>query len=163
MYSRVVHPEQEPARAADLNKSLEQSLSVLRMTVEETGAVIERDELPVVWGDEWQLALVFQNLLSNALKYRRQDVTPAIAIACGINENDCIVSVRDNGIGFRPQHANSIFGLFRRLHKDAYPGTGLGLAISRRIVERYGGKIWAESEGEGCGATFSFSLPCSHL
>ncbi len=163
-YSRAVHQEQEIAHEADLNLSLDRALAVLSVGIQETGAVIERGTLPVVWGDEWQIAQVFQNLLSNALKYRRDDVVPAIRISAAvigveIGQPEWVITVRDNGIGFRSQHAVSIFGLFRRLHKDAYPGTGLGLAISKRIVERYGGRIWASSDGEGLGAVFSFSLP----
>jgi len=114
--------------------------------------------LPSIWGDERQLALVFQNLLSNALKYRRTDVTPVIEIAAEMVNREWGGRVSDNGIGFHPDHAVRIFGLFKRLHKDAYPGTGLGLAISQRIVERYGGRIWATSQGEGLGATFFFRL-----
>jgi PAS domain S-box-containing protein len=157
-YSRVVHPEQEPPHAADLNRSLEYALSILEITIQETAATIVHDSLPVVWGDERQLALVFQNLLSNAMRYRRTDVAPRVEIVSEQRDGEWVVSVRDNGIGFHPQYAVRIFGLFKRLHKEAYPGTGLGLAIAKRIVERYGGRIWAESAGEGCGAVFSFSL-----
>jgi len=158
-YSRVVHQDQEEARAADLNQSLDEALSVLRVPMDETAAILRRDPLPIVWGDEKQLALVFQNLLSNALKYRSPNCTPHIEIKAAEKDGEWIVSVIDNGIGFHPHHALRIFGLFKRLHKDAYPGTGLGLAIAKRIVERYGGRIWGESQGEGRGATFSFSLP----
>ena len=157
-FSRVVHPEQEPARAADLDRSLDQALSVLRVRMEETGAILRRSQLPVVWGDERQLALVFQNVLSNALKYRRTELTPVIEIAAEMVDREWVISVSDNGIGFHPEHSVRIFGLFKRLHKEAYPGTSLGLAISQRIVERYGGRIWATSQGEGSGATFFFSL-----
>ena len=160
LYSRVVHPEQEQPHAADLNRSLDQALEVLRIVIQETGATLVRGELPVVWGEERQLAQLFQNLLSNALRYRRTGVAPHIEIRAEPRDGEWLVSVRDNGIGFDPQYAVRIFGLFKRLHKDAYPGTGLGLAISKRIVERYGGRIWAESEGEGTGAAFHFSLQC---
>jgi signal transduction histidine kinase len=159
VYSRVVHPEQDRPSAADLNQSLDQALSVLRLSVEENHAVLIRQPLPSVWGEERQLALVFQNLLSNALRYRRKDTPPRIEIQAQERDGEWIVSVHDNGIGFDPQHAVRIFGLFKRLHKDDYPGTGLGLAIAKRIVERYSGRIWAHSDGEGCGAVFSFSLP----
>jgi signal transduction histidine kinase len=115
--------------------------------------------LPEVLGDEKQLGLVFQNLLSNALKYCREDVRPKIEIWTESRPGKTVIGVRDNGIGFSPAHSERIFGLFKRLHKDAYPGTGLGLAICRRIIERYGGNIWGMSEGEGSGATFMFSLP----
>ena len=101
---------------------------------------------------------VFQNLLSNALKYRKKDVAPSIHISAEQHGEDWIVSVEDNGIGFLPEYAERIFGLFKRLHKEEYPGTGLGLAICQRIVERYGGRIWAEGR-PGDGATISFALP----
>jgi signal transduction histidine kinase len=159
VYSRIVHPEQEAPCAADLNQSLDEALSVLRVRLEETGANLVRHPLPVVWGDQRQIALVFQNLLSNALKYGKTDVAPRIEIQAENGGPEWVVKVKDNGIGFHPRHAQWIFGLFRRLHKDAYPGTGMGLAISKRIVERYGGRVWAESEGEGKGAIFCFSLP----
>jgi signal transduction histidine kinase len=111
-----------------------------------------------VIGDEKQFALVFQNLLSNALKYRREDVAPKIEIWTENRGGKWIINVRDNAIGFSPAHSERIFGLFKRLRKNAYPGTGLGLAICRRIIERYGGKIRGTSEGEGWGATFMFRL-----
>jgi len=158
VYSRIVHPEQEEAHSANLDKSLDEALEVLRISIEESGAVVVRKPLPPVWGEERQLALVFQNLLSNALKYSRREVPPRIEVSAESRPGECIVRVADNGIGFQPHHAFRIFGLFKRLHKDAYPGTGLGLAISKRIVERYGGRIWAESSGEGHGAVFSFAL-----
>ena len=158
-YARIVHPEQDRACAADLNASLESALSVFGIRMEETGAtLVVPERLPVVWGDEKQLGLVFQNLLSNALKYRRPDVAPRIEITAAPQDGGWLVRVKDNGIGFSPEHRSLIFGLFKRLHKDAYPGTGLGLAIVKRILERYGGKAWADSDGEGHGATFSFLL-----
>ena len=110
-------------------------------------------------GDEGQLSHVFQNLLSNALKYRNENEAPRIHISAEQENGNVVVSVRDNGIGFDPAQAERIFGLFKRLHReDEYPGTGLGLAICKRIVERYGGKMWATGE-EGAGATFFLSLP----
>jgi signal transduction histidine kinase len=115
-------------------------------------------QLPTVSGDEGQLVQVFQNLLSNALKYRKPDHAPEVHIAAELHKDWCIVSVRDNGIGFEQQYADRIFGLFKRLHKDEYPGTGLGLAICQRLVERGGGRMWAEAE-PGQGATFYLSLP----
>jgi PAS domain S-box-containing protein len=158
VYSRVVHPEQDEAQRADLDASLDEALSVLEVRIGETGADITRKPLPTVYGDERQLALVFQNVLSNALKYRDQEERPRVDIWADEQDDECVVNVRDNGIGFAPIHAERIFGLFKRLHKIAYPGTGLGLAICRRIIERYGGRMWAHSKGEGHGAVFSFSL-----
>jgi light-regulated signal transduction histidine kinase (bacteriophytochrome) len=111
-----------------------------------------------VRGQEAQLAQVFQNLLSNALKYRKQTERPRVRVSADRKDAEWMISVADNGIGFDPEYSERIFGLFRRLHKDDYPGTGIGLAICNRIVERYGGRIWAESPGEGLGATIFFTL-----
>jgi light-regulated signal transduction histidine kinase (bacteriophytochrome) len=93
------------------------------------------------------------------LKYSRHDVPPAVHIRADKQDEQWVVSVEDNGIGFDPHQAERIFGLFKRLHREEeYPGTGLGLAICKRIIERYGGKMWATSE-PGAGSTFFFSLP----
>ncbi len=157
-FSRIVHDEEQRFGTADLSASFGEALSVLRSRIEESGAQITAESLPIVRGETTQIAQVFQNLLSNALKYRKKDVRPEIHISAKLDGDQWIVSVRDNGIGFEPQYAERIFGLFKRLHKEEYPGTGLGLAICRRIMERYGGRIWAESR-PGEGTTFYFSLP----
>ncbi len=157
-FSRAVHTEDLPVGNADLSASLAEALSVVNGRVEESGAVITAGPLPTVRGDTKQLAHVFQNLLSNSLKYRRKDLAPAIHISAEHSGNQWIVSVQDNGIGFDSQYAERIFGLFKRLHRDEYPGTGLGLAICQRIVTRYGGRMWAEGK-LGEGATLRFSLP----
>jgi PAS domain S-box-containing protein len=157
-FSRSVHAEELPVGSADLSASLAEAVSVLKSRIEELGAVIEVEPLPSVRGDTAQLAHVFQNIISNALKYSKIDVVPHIHVAAVGDRDRWIVSVRDNGIGFEPQYAERIFGLFKRLHKDQYPGTGLGLAICKRIVERYGGQMWAEGR-PGDGATFYFALP----
>jgi light-regulated signal transduction histidine kinase (bacteriophytochrome) len=133
-------------------------MSVLKNRIEENAAVITAESLPVVRGDTAQMAHVFQNLLSNALKYRKKDALPEIHISATHDGGHCTISVADNGIGFEPQYAERIFGLFKRLHKDQYPGTGLGLAICQRIVERYAGRMWAEGTPRQ-GAKFYFSLP----
>jgi PAS domain S-box-containing protein len=163
MYSRVIHSDHDEPQTARLDHSLSEALAVMQVRIDETRAEIVYGSLPEVLGDEKQLALVFQNLLSNALKYCREDVRPKIEIWTEGRAGESVISVRDNGIGFSPEHSERIFGLFKRLHKDAYPGTGLGLAICRRIIERSGGKIWGRSEGEGLGATFMFSLPTSQI
>ena len=159
-FSRTVHMDEGECGEADLSAALAEAVAVLKDRISETGAILTWDRLPVARGDTAQLAHVFQNVLSNALKYRKQDVPPRIQIAAERNGQECVIAVRDNGIGFDPQYAERIFGLFKRLHKDEYPGTGLGLAICQRIVERYGGRMWAES-AIGEGSTFYFSLPCS--
>lgn len=162
-YSRIVHPEQEEAHPANLEEVLDEALSMLDVRLKETGAVIVRNPLPTVWGEQRQLALVFQNLLSNALKYRRMDRVPRIEIDAVQQGDRWAIRFTDNGIGFDPRHSERIFGLFKRLHKDAYPGTGLGLAICKRIVERYDGTIRASSEGDGRGAVFTLVLRAASL
>jgi PAS domain S-box-containing protein len=142
---------------ADLNASCAAALTVLKDRIEESGAQVVAGPLPAVRGETTQLAHVFQNLLSNALKYRRESVAPRVIIDAECRDGAFVVAVRDNGIGFDRQYAEGIFKLFKRLHRDEYPGTGLGLAICQRIVERYQGRIWAESE-PGVGSTFFISL-----
>ncbi|MBV9771041.1 MAG: PAS domain-containing protein, partial [Bryobacterales bacterium] len=159
-FSRAVHNDELSVGAADLGVSFDEALSVLRSRIEESGSVITAEALPTVRGDVSQMAHVFQNLLSNAIKYRKMDAPARIHICARQDANYWIVSVQDNGIGFEPRYAERIFGLFKRLHKGEYPGTGLGLAICKRIVERYGGRIWAEAR-PGEGATFYFSLPAA--
>ena len=158
-FSRTVHTEELPVGAADLSAALAEAISVLKNPLEESGAVIHAEHLPAVRGDTGQMAHVFQNLLSNALKYRKKEAPSKIRITVKPDADHWIVSVRDNGIGFEQQYAERIFGLFKRLHKEEYPGTGLGLAICQRIVERYGGRMWAEGR-PGEGAAFYFALPC---
>jgi light-regulated signal transduction histidine kinase (bacteriophytochrome) len=159
-FSRAVHADELPLAPADLTAALAEALAVLKNRIEECGATVTFESLPQVRGDASQLAHVFQNLLSNALKYRKTEVPAQIHISGHQEGSYYTITVRDNGIGFEPQYAERIFGLFKRLHKDEYPGTGLGLAICKRIVERYGGRIWAEST-LGEGATFHFSLPAA--
>jgi light-regulated signal transduction histidine kinase (bacteriophytochrome) len=125
---------------------------------EESSAQVIASTLPQVRGDVTQWALVFQNLLSNSLKYRNPDLAPVIHVSADKKGDGWVITVRDNGIGFEQQYADRIFMLFKRLHKGEYPGTGLGLAICQRIVERYGGRIWAEGR-PGAGATFYISMP----
>ena len=158
IFSRSVHSEPLPVGTADLSTSFSEALFVLKNRIEESAATITAQRLPMVRGDTRQIAHVFQNLLSNALKYCKNEVVPEIHIDAELDGEQWIVSVRDNGIGFEPQYAERIFGLFKRLHKDEYPGTGLGLAICQRIVERYGGRMWAQGR-PGEGAVFHFSLP----
>jgi PAS domain S-box-containing protein len=158
IYSKVVHRDDAAWGTADLNASLSEALKMMQGRITESGAELIVETLPTVRGESSQLTHVFQNLLSNSLKYRRAEVAPLIVISAHRRGQDWIVAVRDNGIGFESQYAQKIFGLFKRLHKDEFPGTGLGLAICQRVVERYGGRMWAEGQ-PGCGATFYMSLP----
>ncbi len=157
-YSRVIPVDEGPAGAADLAECLRDAIAVMQARMEETEATVTSDQLPTVSGDRLQWTHVFQNLLSNSLKYQRPDVRLHIHVSAEREEGGWTISFRDNGIGFDPRHAERIFGLFKRLHRDdAYPGTGLRLAICRRIVERYGGTIRAEGT-PGEGAVFHMRL-----
>ena len=160
LFSRAVSNERRDAAVhsiADLNICFEKALVTLATRVNESHAIVAAENLPKVRGEESQLTQVFQNLLSNALKYRNETEPPRIQISAQQHDDQWTISVQDNGIGFEPQYAERIFGLFKRLHKDEYPGTGLGLAICQRVIERYGGRIWAEGE-LGKGASFHFYL-----
>ena len=119
---------------------------------------MSRDELPTVAGDPAQLVHLLQNLIGNALKYHGAD-PPRVHVSAACRRGECVVSVRDNGIGIEPKYHARIFEIFRRLH-DAqdYPGTGIGLAVCRRIVHRHGGRIWLES-APGRGSVFYFTIP----
>jgi light-regulated signal transduction histidine kinase (bacteriophytochrome) len=151
----------QPNRALmSADEALDLALQALQIPIAESGARITRQPLPRVLGDKNQLALVFQNLISNSLKYRG-DRAPEIRIALEDMAQHWQISVRDNGIGFDQAYAERIFGVFKRLHTNAdYPGTGIGLSIAQKIVVRGGGRIWAESK-EGAGATFFFTIPKS--
>lgn len=158
-YSRAVHEERNPpGLTADLNQSLESAIAVLGGRIGDTGASIESSGLPRVYADQGQIGLVFQNLLSNSMKYVDRGTKPEIRISAERQDGCWRITVRDNGIGFDGVHAERIFGLFKRLHRNEYSGTGVGLSICKRIVERYGGRIWAESDGPDCGASFHFVL-----
>jgi len=158
-FSLVVLNKEQPIESADLAASFSAAMSLLQNSITESGAVVTVEPLPRVRGNALQMTHVFQNLLSNALKYRKHEVRAEIRVSATRDGNQWIISMEDNGIGFEEQFASHVFGLFKRLHNDDdYPGTGLGLAICTRIVERYGGRIWAEGR-PGKGATFRFSLP----
>jgi light-regulated signal transduction histidine kinase (bacteriophytochrome) len=117
------------------------------------------DPLPTVKADPTQLVQLFQNLIGNALKFRKKEEPPRVHVSARREGEEWVVSVRDNGIGIKPEYHEKIFVIFQRLHtRQKHPGTGIGLALCKRIVERHGGRVWVESE-EGKGATFSFTIP----
>ena len=133
------------------------ALANLAETIAEAGAVVTAEPLPVLRADLSQLAQLFQNLISNALKFRSER-PPRIHIGVLREEGRWRFSVRDNGIGIDPQYGGRIFEIFQRLHtRSRYPGTGIGLAICKRIVEHLGGRIWVESR-PGEGSTFYFTI-----
>ncbi|MCM2315765.1 MAG: PAS domain S-box protein, partial [Thermoanaerobaculia bacterium] len=156
-YSRVGTKGTELVETSG-EESLQQALLNLRGAIEEGGAIVTHDPLPLVLADEMQLTQLFQNLLGNAIKYQGEGV-PKIHVSAASNDDGrWDFSVRDNGLGIDPQYFDRIFGMFQRLHKrEDYAGTGIGLAICKKIVERHGGRISIESR-PGQGSTFHFSL-----
>jgi PAS domain S-box-containing protein len=156
-YSRVNTKGKQP-QPTNSESALQQALSNLSVAIEENQAVVTWDDLPLVMADEVQLIQLFQNLISNAVKFKTSD-TPKVHISAELKNSEWLFSVKDNGIGISPEYFNRIFLIFQRLHKKSkYPGTGIGLAVCKRIVERHGGHIWVESE-LGKGTTFYFTHP----
>jgi PAS domain S-box-containing protein len=156
--SRIGTRGEEPV-PTDAEAVLKRTLNVLERAIEETEADVTHDPLPTVMADKAQLAQVFQNLVANAIKFRREDVPPRVHISAEQEGDEWLFSVEDNGIGIDPKQADRIFQIFQRLHtQEEYEGTGIGLALCKRIVERHGGRIWVESE-VGQGSTFAFTLP----
>jgi PAS domain S-box-containing protein len=143
----------------DASVALNRAVANLKQTIEENQATVTNDPLPELRIAEVHLLQLFQNLIGNSLKYRKPDEAPHVHVSASRNGKDWVISVHDNGIGFEPEYKDRIFGLFKRLHtRGEYPGTGIGLAICARIVEQYGGRIWAESSPNE-GSTFHFALP----
>jgi PAS domain S-box-containing protein len=143
--------------ATDSDAVMADVLANLRAVIQESGAVVERGPLPKVRADPAQLEQVFMNLVGNAIKFRGPGV-PRIRVEARPERGQWVFAVADNGIGINPAYFEKVFELFERLHGGGrYPGSGLGLAICRKIVERYNGRIWVESE-EGRGSTFLFTL-----
>jgi signal transduction histidine kinase len=147
----------DPA-TADSSVVLQHTLSSLAEAIRESGATVTHDRLPQVPMSEAHLQQMFQNLIGNALNYRKDD-PPQIHVSAVRADAAWCFSVRDNGIGIEPQYKEKIFGVFKRLHRDQkYSGTGIGLAICQRVAKRYGGRIWVEST-PGEGSTFRFTIP----
>jgi light-regulated signal transduction histidine kinase (bacteriophytochrome) len=141
-----------------LDDALDLALSNLKSVIDEADASIARDGLGEAVADTAQLAQVLQNLLGNALKFRRPGIRPTIRVWAEQRGDDAMISVQDNGIGIDPKHAERVFVIFQRLHtRKEYPGTGIGLSICRKVVERHGGRIWVEPSKPG--VTFRFTLP----
>jgi PAS domain S-box-containing protein len=155
-YSRSVHHEDVPLKEVSLNDAVDLAAHNLQLAIEESGAVLETGRLPAVYADKVQMIQLFQNLISNAIKYKSKD-SPRIQIAAEQNGEEWVFSVCDNGIGIPTEYKEYVFGVFKRLHGNAQSGTGVGLAICKSIVERHGGRIWVESE-PGQGSTFKFSI-----
>ena len=155
------HVQSEGKRfsAVGVDVSLKDAIDNLHTVITEAGAVITIDAMPTVKADASQLTHLFQNLIQNAIKFRRSGQKLKIHIGCQRQKNAWLFSVRDNGIGIDPKFNDRIFTIFHRLHsKSQYEGCGVGLAVCMRIVERHHGKIWVESE-LGKGSTFFFTIP----
>ncbi len=157
LYSRVETRSNERA-AVPCGEVVTQVLTDLKIAIEESGARVTYDDLPTILADPNQLNLLFQNLVANAIKYRRED-PPEIRITAENQNEEWTFCIADNGIGFEPEQARRIFMIFQRLHtEEEFAGLGIGLAICKKIVERHGGRIWAESQ-PGQGSRFYFTLP----
>jgi PAS domain S-box-containing protein len=144
--------------SVDCNAVVEEVVHTLASAIQESGAVVTHAALPTVWADRTQMAQVFQNLIGNAVKFRRKE-PPLISVQAEKADQHWLFRVQDNGIGIAPEYAEKIFVVFQRLHaRTEYAGNGIGLAICKKIIERGGGKIWVESQA-GSGSTFKFTVP----
>ena len=158
VYTQTAENPQAVDSLVDANAVLAKTIKLLETSVAETGAEIASDPLPMLQVDEVHLQQLFQNLIGNSLKYRTE-APPRIHVSALADKGMWRLGIADNGIGIDPQYHNQIFGLFKRLHGNAkYAGSGIGLAICHKIVERYGGRMWVDSNvGKGC--TFFLTLP----
>jgi PAS domain S-box-containing protein len=156
-YSRV-GTRGRPFGLVSCSDVVEQAMVNLKVAIEESRASVICDPLPTVMADDGQLVRLFQNLIGNAVKFRREE-PPTVHISAKARYGVAVISVTDNGIGIDPQHYDNIFEIFRRLHtKEEYPGTGMGLAICKKIAERHGGRISVQSI-LGKGSTFHVTIP----
>jgi signal transduction histidine kinase len=164
-FSRITSKAQ-PFVPVELKPILSGVINDLETRIEQVHGQIEIGELPTIEADASQMRQLFQNLLSNALKFHKPDEAPIVKISCqpvpGRESELCQITVADNGIGFDEKYLDRIFTVFQRLHgRSEYEGTGVGLAICRRIAERHGGTITANS-ASNAGATFTVTLPIKH-
>ncbi len=156
-YSYQLNVREQVLSTVDTEAVLQGVLMNLDSSIKETGTEITHAGLPEVQSDFGQLVQVFQNLVSNSIKYHGPD-SPKIHVSAEEKGEEWVFSFADNGLGIEPRYHDQIFGIFKRLHGREYPGTGIGLALCKRIVERQDGRIWVESEA-GPGSTFKFTLP----
>jgi signal transduction histidine kinase len=155
-YSRV-DTRGKPFEPVDCEAILERALMNLEVAIRESQATITHTSLPTVMADSSQILQVFQNLISNAIKFHGSE-PPRIHISVRREENEWVFSVHDNGIGIEPEYSKQLFNIFKRLHGREYPGVGLGLSICKKIINRHGGRIWLGSES-GNGSVFYFTIP----
>ncbi|MCU7494614.1 MAG: response regulator [Ignavibacteria bacterium] len=157
-YSRLSNMENKFERV-ELNTIVREALDNLKSSIEESNAQVSYSRLPAVKAVRAQMLQLFQNLISNAIKYRNTQKNPEIEIGCTQNKGMHVFFIKDNGIGIDKSYFEKIFVIFQRLHdRGSYPGSGIGLTICKKIVERHGGRMWVESE-IGKGSAFYFSLP----
>ncbi|HUS06997.1 MAG TPA: ATP-binding protein [Bryobacteraceae bacterium] len=155
-YAQATNLDATPLKLVSADAVMRGALVNLQTAIDESGATVTQDPLPMVLADPLQLMQLFQNLIGNALKYRGSEPS-RVHVSASEREEEWVFSLRDNGVGIDPKYSTRIFGLFKRLHDTTQPGSGIGLAICKKIVERNGGRIWVESEA-GKGATFYFSI-----
>jgi two-component system CheB/CheR fusion protein len=159
-YWEVTGREQDSFATIDCDAVIAKTLLNLQVAVAQSGAIVTADPLPTLVAEEVTLMQIFQNLISNSIKYRGDEI-PRIHVSAERDTEGWLFAVRDNGMGIDPQDTDRVFGMFKRLHGSEIPGTGIGLAICKKVVERQGGRIWVESEA-GRGATFKFTIPIGH-
>lgn len=156
-YWEITERERDDFVPVDCGAALAKALLNLETIMAESGAIVTSDPLPTVVAEEVMLIQLFQNLISNSIKYKGGEI-PRVHVSAERNADGWLFAVQDNGVGIDPKDAERVFGMFKRLHGSEVPGTGIGLALCRKIVERKGGRIWVESE-KGRGATFKFTIP----
>jgi two-component system CheB/CheR fusion protein len=159
-YWEVAERSHDTFTPIDCRAVLAKALLNLQAAVAESGAIVTSDPLPTVEAEEVLLMQLFQNLISNSIKYRGE-AAPQIHISAEREPSGWLFAVRDNGMGIEPQDCERVFGMFKRLHGSEIPGTGIGLALCKKVIDRQGGRIWVESEA-GHGATFKFTIPAHH-
>jgi signal transduction histidine kinase len=158
LYSKATKFADGPIPSVDANGVLAEVLNGLSGQIQDAGATVTAAPLPSVRIHGSCLAQLFQNLISNSIKYR-SDRAPMIHVSAQCADDWCVFSVADNGQGIESEFSQQIFGLFKRLHGQDYPGSGIGLAICQRLVTQYGGRVWLEKSEPGAGSTFCFSVP----
>ena len=156
-YMQVTDSGSEELTLVDTEGALRLAISNLQSAIEESGALVDSEPLPTVMGVRVLLVQIFQNLIANAIRYAKPGVAPCIHVSSEQTESGHVFTVEDNGIGIDPEYHERVFGVFKRLHTDS-AGTGIGLAICKAAVERWGGRIWVESQS-GSGAAFRFTVP----
>ncbi len=156
-YSRAGRKD-KPLQRVDANSILAAVLRSLRTSIEDSGARIESQPLPIIAADPTEMTQLFQNLIANALKFSQPGIAPQITITVKEEEGQWEFTIQDNGVGVAPEYRERVFDIFQRLHGMEFPGTGIGLAICQRIVQRHGGNIWIEDGDDNVGTRFKFTI-----